>query len=142
MLTSAPQAVQPAEIEGREEQRAVRRCFSFVNFLGDVLAVFLFVLWFWLLITVIGDLFRRRDISGAGKIPWLFQLILLPYIASFAYLLTQSGRMAERAEVRTRDELRQIVGFRAADEIDKLRNLKAKRAISGQYAKIRARLAL
>ena len=116
--------------------------FSFANFLGDVLAVFLFVLWFWLVITVIGDLFRPRDISGAGNIPWLSQLILLPYVASFAYLLAQSGRMAERAEVRTRYELRQIVGFSAADEIDKLRNLKSKRAISGQYAKIRARLAL
>jgi len=38
--------------------------FSFSNFLVDVLAVFVFVMWFWLLISVIGDLFRRHDISG------------------------------------------------------------------------------
>jgi hypothetical protein len=118
--------------------------FSFANFLGDVLAIFLFVLWFWLLIVVAGDLFRRRDISGGGKILWIVLLILLPYIAIFAYLLTQGGRMAERAEARSRmarDELRQIVGFSVADEIEKLGNLKAKGAISEQeYATLRARL--
>ncbi len=55
--------------------------FSFANFLGDVLADFFFVLWFWLLITVAGDLFRRRDVSGGGKILWV--LILLPYVGTF-----------------------------------------------------------
>ena len=41
--------------------------FTFRNFVTDVFAVFLFVLWFWLLIIVIGDLFRRHDISGWGQ---------------------------------------------------------------------------
>jgi hypothetical protein len=34
--------------------------FSFANFLVDVLAVFVFVVWFWLIITVFSDLFRRH----------------------------------------------------------------------------------
>jgi hypothetical protein len=118
--------------------------FSFANFLGDLLAVFLFVLWFWLLITVAGDLFRRRDVSGGSKIIWVLLLILLPYIGVFAYLLTQGGSIAERAEARARaarDEVRQIVGFSAADELEKLGNLKSKGAISEQeYAILRARL--
>jgi len=41
--------------------------FSFANFLTDVFAVFMFVIWFWLLFTVGSDLFRRTDISGWGK---------------------------------------------------------------------------
>jgi len=41
--------------------------FTFGNFLLDVLAIFIFVMWFWLLITVIGDLFRRHDTSGVVK---------------------------------------------------------------------------
>src|SRR5262249_439755 len=45
--------------------------FSFRNFLADAFAVFMFVLWFWLLIIVIGDLFRRRDISGWVKAIWV-----------------------------------------------------------------------
>jgi hypothetical protein len=118
--------------------------FSFANFLGDVVTVFLFVLWFWLFISVAGDLFRRQDISGIGKTLWVIFLIIFPYIGIFAYLLTQGGRMAERAETRARmarEELRQIVGFSVADEIEKLSNLRAKGTISEQeYARVRARL--
>ncbi len=116
----------------------------FASFFSDVLAVFFFVLWFWLLITVAGDLFRRRDISGAGKLLWVLLLIVLPYIGIFAYLLTQGSGMAERDQARARvarDELRQVVGFSAADEIEKLGNLRAKGIISEQeYATLRARL--
>ena len=52
--------------------------FTFRNFVADVFAVFLFVLWFWLLIIVIGDLFRRHDISGWVKAIWVIALILFP----------------------------------------------------------------
>jgi len=116
----------------------------FADFLGDVLAVFLFVLWFWLLISVAGDLFRRRDMSGGWKVASVLLLIFLPYIGIFAYLLTQGGGMAERSQARAvaaRDELRQIVGFSVADEIEKLSTLKAKGLISEQeYTRLRAKL--
>lgn len=117
--------------------------FSFTNFLADVFAVFMFVLWFWLLITVASDLFRRHDVSGLGKTLWVILLIVLPYIGVFAYLLTQGRSMAERSNERARqarDELRQVVGFSAADEIEKLERLKQKGAISDQeYTRLRAR---
>ena len=70
--------------------------FTFRNFLVDAFAVFMFVLWFWLLIIVIGDLFRRNDISGWGKAIWVIALIVFPYLAIFAYMITQSRGMAER----------------------------------------------
>jgi len=118
--------------------------FSFTNFLADVFAVFIFVLWFWLLITVASDLFRRHDVSGLGKTLWVILLIVLPYIGVFAYLLTQGRSMAERSNERARqarDDLRQAVGFSAADEIEKLDRLKQKGAISDQeYARLRARV--
>ncbi|HET9664509.1 MAG TPA: hypothetical protein VFP00_09795 [Burkholderiales bacterium] len=44
--------------------------FTFSNFLVDVFVIFMFILWFWLLITVFGDLFRRGDVSGFGKLIW------------------------------------------------------------------------
>ena len=50
--------------------------FTFSNFLADALAIFLFVVWLWLLITVANDLFRRHDISGWGKAAWVIALIL------------------------------------------------------------------
>ena len=118
--------------------------FSFTNFVADVFAVFIFVLWFWLLITVASDLFRRHDVSGLGKTLWVILLIVLPYIGVFAYLLTQGRSMAERNNERARqarDELRQAVGFSVADEIEKLERLKQNGAISDQeYARLRARV--
>ena len=118
--------------------------FSFSNFVADVFAVFVFVLWFWLLITVASDLFRRHDVSGFGKTLWVILLIILPYIGVFAYLLTQGRGMAERNNARARqarDDLRQAVGFSVADEIEKLERLKQNGAISDQeYARLRERV--
>lgn len=118
--------------------------FTFPNFLADVFSVFMFILWFWLLITVSGDLFRRTDVSGLGKVGWVILLIVLPYIGIFAYLLSQGRGMAERDQARAkqaRDELRQVVGFSAADEIEKLDKLKAAGSISAEeYGRLRARL--
>lgn len=118
--------------------------FTFTNFVTDVFAIFMFVLWFWLFITVASDLFRRHDISGFAKVAWIIFLILIPYIGIFAYLLTQGRGMAERNQESAKNaqnELRRIVGFSAADEIEKLDKLKAAGSISEQEFKtLRARL--
>jgi cbb3-type cytochrome oxidase subunit 3 len=118
--------------------------FSFGNFLLDVFAVFVFVLWFWLLITVISDLFRRHDISGVAKAIWVIVLVIFPYLGVFIYLISQSRGMAERNSQRAqhaRDELRHIVGFSAADEIEKLERLKNAGTISNEeYTRLRGRV--
>jgi len=118
--------------------------FSFTNFLVDVFAVFVFVVWFWLLITVFGDLFRRYDISGWGKALWVIVLILFPYIGVLVYMISQGRGMSERnaqyAE-RARDELRRVVGFSAADEIQKLDGLKRSGSITEEeFRHLRAKL--
>ena len=118
--------------------------FTFPNFLTDVLSVFLFVLWFWLLMMIGRDLFRRDDVSGFGKVLWVILLIVLPYIGIFAYILTQGRGMSERDEVRARqarENLRQVVGFSVADELEKLGRLKAAGSISEQeYMTLRRKL--
>jgi len=118
--------------------------FTFQNFLADVFAIFMFVLWFWLFVSVASDLFRRQEVSGLAKVLWVIALVLLPYIGIFAYVLTQGRGMAERNQARAmqaRDELRQAIGFSPADEIQKLDRLKSAGTISEQeYARMRARL--
>ena len=118
--------------------------FTFRNFLTDAFAVFMLVLLFWLLIVVIGDLFRRHDISGWGKAIWVIALIVLPYLAIFAYMITQSTGMAERSAQQAqqaREDLRRVVGYSIADEIDKLDQLKKSGAITDQeFARLRAKL--
>jgi hypothetical protein len=118
--------------------------FTYRNFLMDVLAIFVFIVWFWLLITVFGDLFRRHDISGWIKAIWVIALIVFPYIAVLAYLIFQGRGMAERnmqQAQQARDELRRVVGFSVADEIQKLDGLKKVGSISdAEFARLRARL--
>jgi len=118
--------------------------FTFTNFVTDVFTIFMFVLWFWLLIVASGDLFRRQDVSGLAKVLWVIAFVLFSYIGVFAYLLTQGRGMAERNQARAneaREELRQVVGFSAADEIAKLDRLKSTGSISDQeYGHLRAKL--
>jgi predicted membrane channel-forming protein YqfA (hemolysin III family) len=118
--------------------------FTFSNFLADVLSIFIFVLWFWLLITIFGDLFRRHDISGWAKAIWVIVLIVFSYLGIFIYLITQHRGMAERQSQRveqTREDLRHFVGFSVADELEKLERLKNSNVISNdEYMRLRARV--
>ena len=118
--------------------------FTFRNFLADVFAIFVFVVWFWLLITVFSDLFRRHDVSGWVKAIWVIAMIVFPYLGIFAYMITQGRGMAERSSQQAqqaRDELRQVVGFSAADEFQKLDRLKKSGLITDQeFIRLRAKL--
>ena len=118
--------------------------FTYRNFLMDALGIFVFVVWFWLAITVFADLFRRHDISGWIKAAWVIAVIVFPYIAVLAYLIfegrSMAGRNVERAQ-QARDELRRVVSFSVADEIQKLDGLKKAGSISdAEFARLRARL--
>jgi hypothetical protein len=118
--------------------------FTYRNFLMDVLAIFIFIVWFWLLITVFSDLFRRHDISGWIKAIWVIAAVVFPFITVLAYLIFQSRGMAERnvqQVQQARDDLRRVVGFSVADEIEKLDTLKKAGSISeAEFAQLRARL--
>lgn len=118
--------------------------FTFANFVVDVFSIFMFILWFWLFITITSDLFRRHDTSGFVKVLWVIVLILLPYLGIFAYIVTQGRGMAMRNQERAneaREELRKVVGFSVADEIEKLDRLKSAGSISeDEYRHLRAKL--
>ena len=117
--------------------------FTYRNFLLDVLTIFFFVVWFWLLFIVASDLFRRHDISGWVKAAWIIAWLVLPFVL-LAYLIFQGKGMAERNVQRAeeaRDELRRVVGFSVSDEIEKLNRLKQAGSISdAEFARLRARL--
>ena len=117
--------------------------FTFSNFLADVLSIFIFVLWFWLLITIFSDLFRRHDISGWAKAIWVIVLIIFPYLGIFIYLITQHRGMAERQSQRAqqaREDMRHFIGYSIADELEKLEQLKNSGTISSEeYTRLRTR---
>lgn len=118
--------------------------FNFWNFLADALTIFLFIMWIWILINVISDLFRRHDVSGWVKAIWIIALVFVPYLGVLVYLIFQGRGMAERRiqDIKhARDDARRFIGFSVADELAKLEQLKANNVITAdEYAKLRARL--
>ena len=68
---------------------------------GDVflwlLEFFLFVIWFWLLLTIFADLFRDHELSGGMKALWIIVLIVLPYLGILIYFIARGNGMAERS---------------------------------------------
>ena len=103
---------------------------------GDVLIwffeIFMFVVWFWLLMTVVGDLFRDHEASGVSKALWIVGLLLFPYIGVLAYLIVRGRGMGERAARSMREaqerfdaHVRSVAGTAPgpADQIQKAKAL-------------------
>ena len=70
--------------------------YPFLDVLWTMIVFFLWIAWFWLLIKIFADIFRRRDISGGGKAAWLIFVIFLPFLGVFVYLIAHSRDMTER----------------------------------------------
>jgi hypothetical protein len=70
--------------------------YPFLDVLWTLFVIFIWVIWFWLLITVFADVFRRHDISGGKKALWLIFVIIVPFLGVFIYLISQSDEMAQR----------------------------------------------
>jgi hypothetical protein len=76
--------------------------YPFLDIFWTMLVFFGWVIWLWILITVLTDLFRRHDVSGWGKAAWTIFVIVLPFLGVFIYLITQGKQMAERRAAETR----------------------------------------
>ena len=70
--------------------------YPFLEVLGTLLIFFAWVIWFWLLITILADLFRRRDVGGGTKVLWVIFVIIIPFVGVLAYLLINHDEMAQR----------------------------------------------
>ena len=105
--------------------------YNFASFLWDILVVFAFVIWFWLLITVFADLFRRHDTSGFAKVLWVIFVIIAPYLGVLIYLLVEHQGMAERNVKQIEAQQAQMDAYvksvagggGAASEIEKAKGL-------------------
>jgi hypothetical protein len=71
--------------------------YPFLEVFWTMLIFFAFVVWLWILFTVITDIFRRHDTSGFMKVLWMIFIIILPYFGVFVYLIVEHQGMTERA---------------------------------------------
>jgi hypothetical protein len=105
--------------------------YPFLNILWSMIIFFVWVTWIWMMILILSDVFRRRDLSGWGKAGWTFFLIVLPFLGALVYLIAQSDGMAERRaqdeqgqRAQMDDYVRSVAGSGgAAGEIDKAKQL-------------------
>ncbi len=71
--------------------------YPFLDVFWTIVVFFCWVIWFWLVITVFADLFRRHDISGWGKAAWVVFVIVVPFLGVLIYLIAQHDGMRDRS---------------------------------------------
>ena len=105
--------------------------YPFLNILWTTLIFFAWVIFIWIAITVLIDVFRRHDISGWGKAAWVIFVVILPWIGVLVYLIANHDGMAERrtkdvqaSQAQLDEYVRQTAGTGgAASEIEKAKQL-------------------
>jgi putative oligomerization/nucleic acid binding protein len=78
----------------------VLAAYTFGDVMLSMLVFFAWIIFFWLLFIVFGDLFSRHDVGGWAKAGWTIFVIILPYLGIFIYLIANGKSMGERAAQR------------------------------------------
>jgi type VI protein secretion system component VasK len=112
--------------------------YPFLNVFWTMILFFFWVAWIWVLVMIIGDLFRRHDTSGWTKALWTILLIALPFLGVLIYMIVNGQGMAERSAKQVEDNRKQFDGYvqsvasngGPAAEIEKAKGLLDSGAIS------------
>jgi Phospholipase_D-nuclease N-terminal len=86
----------------------VLAAYSFGDVMWSMFVFFAWILFFWMLFIVFGDLFSRHDISGWAKAGWTLFVIILPFLGIFVYLIAEGRSMGERAAQRAQSQQAQV----------------------------------
>nr|WP_201447140.1 SHOCT domain-containing protein [Conexibacter woesei] len=121
--------------------------FTFGHALLTVVEIFFFVIWVWLFITIVMDLFRDHELSGGWKALWCLFLIVVPFVSALVYLIFRGNGMRDRAIAQQR-EIQQAtdayirdVAPSPADELTKLSELRDKGALSDEeFQRLKAKI--
>jgi putative oligomerization/nucleic acid binding protein/phospholipase D-like protein len=122
--------------------------YPFLDVLWTMIIFFVWITWIWMMILILSDVFRRRDLSGWGKAGWTIFLIVLPFLGALVYLIAHSDGMAERRaqdvqgqKAQMDDYVRSVAGSGGpAAEIDKAKQLLDSGAINqAEYEALKAK---
>jgi hypothetical protein len=126
----------------------VLAAYTFGDVMWTMFVFFAWILFFWMLFGVFGDLFGRHDISGWAKAGWTVFVIILPFLGIFVYLISQGKSMGERAQQRAQSQQTQVDDYvrsvassgSPTDEIAKGKELFDSGAITqAEYDQLKAR---
>src|SRR3954471_21054980 len=112
---------------------------SFGEILLVALEIFFFIIWIWILITILSDLFRDHEASGWTKALWVLFLVFIPFLTALVYLIVRGSGMRDRtikaqadAKKHFDEYVREQAHTTPADELHKLNDLKEKGALSDE----------
>ena len=86
--------------------------YPFLDILWTMIIFFAWVIWIWILITILVDVFRRHDVSGWSKALWVVFLILLPFLGVLIYLIVNGKGMAERNARQAQENIQAAAAIR------------------------------
>src|SRR3954449_12345236 len=81
---------------GDDGDMVIAADYPFLNILWTMIIFFVWVVWIWMMIAILSDVFRRHDLSGWGKAGWTVFLIVLPFLGALIYLISNGDGMAQR----------------------------------------------
>ena len=121
--------------------------YTFGDVMWTMFVFFAWILFFWLLFGVFGDLFSRHDLSGWAKAGWTVFVIILPFLGIFVYLISQGKGMGERAQQKAQaqqaevdDYVRSVAASGPTEEIARGKELLESGAITqAEYDQLKAK---
>jgi flagellar biosynthesis/type III secretory pathway M-ring protein FliF/YscJ len=107
---------------------------TFLDVFWWMIVMFFWVMAIWIFIALIGDIFRRDDLSGWGKAGWILLLVCLPFIGALAYIIARPKVTASDVRMATQAEAAQraVAGVSTADELAKLSELRSTGVLNEQ----------
>ena len=82
--------------------------YPFMDVLWSMIIFFFWVIWIWIVITVLMDVFRRHDIGGWAKAAWVIFVVVLPWVGVLIYLIVEHDGMRERSMKQAQAEKREF----------------------------------
>jgi hypothetical protein len=121
---------------------AASSSYPLLNVFWTIFEIFLWVIWFWILITVFIDIFRSHDLSGWAKALWFLFVLIIPLVGVLVYLIVRGDSMHERQMRQAQVEDQAVRSYiqqtaasspaSAADQLEKLANLRDRGAITAE----------
>ncbi len=106
---------------------------GFFDLIWSIFLIFLMVAWFWVLIAVVADIFRSKDLGGFAKALWIGFVIIIPWLGVLVYVIARGDKMQEHnaqamndMEAAQKDYIRSVATTSPADELERLAGLKEK----------------
>ena len=114
--------------------------YPLLNIFWSMFIFFLWILWIWILIWIIIDIFRSHDLSGWAKALWFLFILFIPLVGVLVYLIARGHKMHEHAVQQAQQQDQEFRAYvqdaagsqSSADQLAKLADLRDRGVITAE----------